>query len=132
MVPPRTVITTRVVRWAISITQSWGNLGYYDTSGSGPQSGWGLNNTGDFQNLISSVYWSGTEYATDTLYAWTFVFYNGYQDTFYKLNDFYALAVRSGDVAAATSVPEPTTVALLGIGLAGMAVYGVRRRRQRR
>ena len=60
-------------------------------------------------------------------------FFHGAQsaDTSKDFN-FYALAVRSGDVAAATSVPEPTTVALLGIGLAGMAVYGVRRRRQRR
>lgn len=44
-------------------------------------------------------------------------------------HNFYGLAVRSGDVAA---VPEPATVALLGIGLAGMVMYGVRRRRQRR
>ena len=28
-----------------------GNLGYYDTSGSGPQTGWGLHNTGPFTNL---------------------------------------------------------------------------------
>ena len=41
------------------------NLGRYDTSGT-YQSGYGLNNTGDFQNLISSVYWSGTESSAGT------------------------------------------------------------------
>lgn len=112
-----------------------GNLGYFDTSGSGPQSGWGLNNTGDFQNLISSVYWSGTEYSASTSHAWGFNFDGGFQGTLNK-GDFgyYGLAVTSGDVEASgvAAVPEPTTIALLGIGLAGMGVYGVRRRRQHR
>ncbi len=29
-----------------------GNLGYYDTDGTYPQPGWGLNNSGPFTNLI--------------------------------------------------------------------------------
>lgn len=42
-----------------------GNLGYFDTSGSGPQAGWGhLPNPGLFDNLQKFIYWSGTEYAT--------------------------------------------------------------------
>lgn len=109
-----------------------GNLGYIDPSGNVEQPGWGLTNTGDFQNLISDLYCSGTEYSANTNNAWYFDFYNGYQGSFTKLYFYSGLAVRSGDVAAATSVPEPTTVALLGIGLAGMAAYGLRRRWQRR
>lgn len=96
-----------------------GNLAYYDTSGSGPQSGWGLTNTGPFTNLQSSYYWSGTEYAPDTNRAWRFSFLNGHQ---YNLNkDFsnYALAVRDGDVAGAM-VPVPAAVWLFGSALAGL------------
>ena len=37
-----------------------GNLGYYATDGTNPQPGWGLTNTGDFQHLSASAYWSGT------------------------------------------------------------------------
>ena len=38
------------------------NVAYYDTSGTAPQTGWGLTKTGDFQNLQPDGYWSGTEY----------------------------------------------------------------------
>ncbi len=40
-----------------------GNFGYYDTSGNFRSGNYGLLNTGDFQNLESSIYWSGTESA---------------------------------------------------------------------
>jgi len=98
----------------------------------GNSAGGPLSNTGDFQNLSAFVYWSGTEFANKPGIAWRFGFDDGNQGTNIKSYNLYGLAVRSGDVAAADPVPEPATIALLGIGLAGMAGYGVRRRRQRR
>lgn len=95
-----------------------GNLGYYDTTGT-YQPGWGLANTSPFDNLQPFSYWSGTEYALYTGYALGFDFYYGPQWTYSKGNNFYALAVRPGDSAAA-SVPEPGTMMLMGSGLVGL------------
>jgi hypothetical protein len=96
-----------------------GNKGYYDTSGGGAQPGWGLTNTGGFQNLQSKNYWSGTEYAPDPSDAWYFNTHGGSQD-FDGLNlALYAMAVRPGDVAA---VPEPQTYAMLLLGLSAVMV----------
>jgi len=103
-----------------------GNKAFHDTSGSFPQSGWGLTNTGPFTNLQSHFYWSGTEYAPDTVVkAWGFSTSNGRQDVRIKGNALYAWAVRSGDVAA---VPEPGVLMLLAAGLAGIAGATKRRR----
>ena len=85
----------------------------------GNAAGGPLSNTGPFKNLVSSFYWSGTEYARNPLHAWTFDTYNGVQLARNKSSALYALAVRPGDVAA---VPEPGMVALLLSGLAGVMV----------
>ncbi len=106
------------------------NKGYYATDGTNPQAGWGLSNTEDFQNLISSLYWSGTEYSASTDDAWYFGFDFGRQGADVKFDGFYGLAVRSGDVAAGDNepIPEPATIALLGIGLVGLAGGAARRK----
>ena len=95
------------------------------------QPGFGFNNisfidgaTGDtvsFLNtsLESDPYWYGTEFpASDAVYNINLG--RGDQNLTNKGNSLFAWAVRSGDV------PEPTTLLLLGFGLAGM---GVARRR---
>ena len=103
--------------------EEMGNLGYYDTSGNYPQPGWGLQNTGDFDNLISSHYWSDTRYADDSLNVWFFSMGSGEQLIYYESNNYYGLAVRGGQVSA---VPIPGAVWLLGSGLLG--IVGLKRK----
>ena len=102
-----------------------GNKGIYSTTRIF-QSDYGLVNTGPFTNFQANGYWSGTEYAPDAKNAWFFATRFGNQDISSKTNFMYALAVRSGNVAA--PVPEPETYALLlaGLGLMG----GIARRRK--
>ena len=104
-----------------------GNLGRYDTDGN-EQSGFGLNNTGDFNNLIASWYWSGTEYANNTDDAWFFYTHYGHQASNPKINTAFGLAVRSGQIS---TVPLPTAVWLLASGLAGLAALGKGRKGNR-
>ena len=105
-----------------------GDKAYYNTSGVGPQAGWGLTNTGPFSNVQSDDYWSATEYAPNTSYAWYFNTGYGYQDRYNKTYSLYAWAVHSGDVGA-TTVPVPAAVWLFGSGLAGL--LGMSRKRRR-
>ena len=75
--------------------------------------------------MQNSVYWSGTEYAPYPSIAWLFLTGNGHQGYDTKDNNYYAWAVRSGDVAA---VPEPGVMGLLGIG--ALAWAGTRHKRR--
>lgn len=104
-------------------TPNSGNSGWCSV-----QSGWGLNNTGPFDNLQSDDYWSGTAYAPDPArLAWDFLSREGDQNHGLQGVEMFAWAVRPGDVAAAGAVPEPMSLALLGAGWAGLAL-GRRRR----
>ena len=46
-------------------------MSIFDTSGNS-QPGFGFTNTGPFDNLLLSVYWSGTEYSDSPDGAWVF------------------------------------------------------------
>jgi hypothetical protein len=96
-----------------------GNKGFYNTSGTGGQSGWGLSNSGPFRNFAGGVYWFDVQYALVPDDVWSFDNRTGFQFFNHVPNPAPAWAVRPGDVAA---VPEPQAYAL---ALAGLAVAGV-------
>ncbi len=61
--------------------------------------------------------------------AWGFQFDSGSQFADDKNFALAAWAVHSGDVGT-SSVPEPGTIALMGLGLAGLLGFGRRQRRR--
>lgn len=108
-----------------------GDKAYCTTSGSCPQTGWGLTNTGPFANVQSYEYWSATNYVRFPNNAWVFHFDIGYQTIVYKTYNYYAWAVHTGDVGTAittSTVPVPAAVWLFGSGLLGLV--GVTRRKR--
>ncbi len=82
-----------------------------------------------FSNVQHILYWSGTELAPFPDSAWVFNFNDGGQFAGFKTRELFAWAVHSGDVGA-SAVPEPGTIALMGLGLVGLLGFGRRQRRR--
>jgi Protein of unknown function (DUF1566) len=101
-----------------------GNISCVDAAGNFPLANCGLTNTANFQNFSPYGYWTGTSYASDSRLAWfvdlTKSYYGaGYQDANFKGIEYFAIAVRSGDVGA-SSVPVPPSAALMLLALGAM------------
>lgn len=105
-----------------------GNKASFDAAGN-PQSGAGLvddplnpNDESLFSNLQSDAYWTGVyDPTTGAIWGWWFSTADGLQALTGHGGPAYAWAVRDGDV------PEPSTIVLAGLAMAGLAV--IRRRR---
>lgn len=72
----------------------------------------------NLQSDASDAYWSDTVRADALSWAWLFYTTFGFQSNYLQTSEYYAWAVRPGDVAA---IPEPETYAMLlaGLGLLG-------------
>jgi hypothetical protein len=101
-----------------------GNKSIYSSDGSA-QSGAGLTNTANFEDLQSFDYWTGKEVAPGSPDAWYFYTVDGAQLITDKSAKQYALIVRDGDVSP---VPEAQTPLML---VCGIGMLGFLRRRQR-
>jgi hypothetical protein len=79
-------------------------------------------------HLQSSTYWSGTAFAPIPASAWHFDANYGYQSYQFQHYEYYAWAVRPGDVAA--PIPEPETYAMMLAGLGLLGLTAKRRKQQ--
>jgi hypothetical protein len=112
-----------------------GHLFYNDLGGNAGESL--LDATGDsateianlalFSNPQDGLYWSSTNYAPNSNFAWAFFTTDGSQNAWNKGFQFIALAVRRGD--SVSTVGEPGAAALSALALGLMTLVGHVRRR---
>lgn len=103
----------------------------------------GLTNGGPFAELVAYTtnegrsmtyanWWTGTDYPVSSHNAVYFSGTNGYQ-TIMDKNDttssIRAWAVHDGDIGTVMSVPEPSSVVLMALGLSGLGLAVARRRK---
>ncbi len=98
------------------------NMGHLFYTELGNSAGGPISSTGDFQNIIATRYWSGTESSLN--WAWRFDFSDGNQNNQGAFSNLYALAVMDGMAVA----PEPVSSTLFVIG---SVTLGLRRFRKK-
>ncbi len=90
-------------------------------------------NTMHFDNAQSFAYWSGSEYAPNTSFAWVFNTNGGFQGYVYKVSDIlFVWPVRSGQSVVAPVTPQHVpTLSIWGLGIMSLLLAFVARRKAR-
>lgn len=82
-----------------------------------------------FNNLFNSWYWTSTEYVHNTGIYMAFSMGSGtYQPTYDFGPQYYVMAVRDGDVASISTIPEQTSYVMLLSGLVLLGIYSGKRK----
>ncbi len=93
-----------------------------------PTGTYGLINSGPFKNIQTFGYGLFTPYAADSKKIWAFQPSSGIQVALGRESAGFAWFVHDGDIGTA-AVPEPTSAALMLLGLAGIGALAARRKR---